>query len=127
MFQLSDAEGPSVVASFLFQDQMGIGTAEDGAYSLLILGEPRGNRFERTFTWYRPVGAEGKGAPRFFSWMDLDDDGEEEIFLEVFGAEARWWASLNRQGRTWTIGFQDSCGSPAVPGALDQGGQGGSR
>jgi hypothetical protein len=127
LFQLSTGETPSVVASFLFQDQMEVGAAADEAYSLLILGEPRGTRFERTFTWYRRVGDEGKGAPRFFSWMDWDGDGEEEVLLEVFGEEARWWAALDRENGVWSVAFQDSCGGIETQGPPEEDAQGGSR
>jgi len=112
VFQLTYGEGLSVVATFLYQDQMVVGPAPDASYSLLILGEPRGNRFQRTFTWFRPVEEEGKGAPRFFSWMDWDGDGQEEILLEVLGTENRWWAALNREGGSWSLSFQDACGAP---------------
>lgn len=124
VFQFPDGEAPSVVASFLFRDQMGVGPAPDDAYSLLILGEPQGAGFDRTFTWYRRVGDEGKGAPRFFSWMDWDSDGEEEILLEVFGAEARWWAALDREDGRWSLAFQDPCGAPEVQGPSEEGPQG---
>ena len=112
VFELSGGEGLSVVATFIFQDQLEVGPAPDGSYSLLIIGEPRGNRFERSYTWFRPVAEEGKGAPRFFSWMDWDNDGDEEILLEVLGTESRWWAGLDRENGRWSIAFQDPCGIP---------------
>jgi len=127
LFQFSTDEAPSVVATFLFQDQMEVGPAPDDSYSLLILGEPRGTRFDRTFTWYRRVGEEGKGSPRLFSRMDWDGDGEEEILLEVFGAEARWWAALDREEGSWFLSFQDPCGAPGAQGPSPEGSQGGSR
>lgn len=127
VFQLSTGEAPSVVASFLFQDQMGVGPAPGESYSLLILGEPRGTGFDRAFTWYRRVGDEGKGAPRFFSRMDWDGDGEEELLLEVFGAETQWWAALDREDGSWTIAFQDPCGAPEALGPSGEGSLGGSR
>jgi hypothetical protein len=123
-FQLTGSPGPSVVSTFLFQDQLEVGPAPEASYSLLIIGEPRGNRFERTFTWYRRVGEEGKGSPRFFSWMDWDQDGEDEVLLEVFGGERRWWAALEREGGGWSISFQEPCGRPAQPGADPAGGTG---
>jgi len=126
LFQFSTGEAPSVVATFLFQDQMEVGPAPDGSYSLLILGEPRGTRFDRTFTWYRRVGEEGKGAPRLFSRMDWDGDGEEELLLEVFGAETRWWAALDREDGRWFISFQDPCGAPGGQSPSEEGPEGGS-
>ena len=114
VFQPGPGDAPSIVGSFLIQDQMAVGPAPDAAYSLLIVGVPRGNRFSREFTWYRNVGESGKGAPRYFSKMDLDGDGDEELVLEVFGAEARWWATLEQEGRTWSLAFQEPCGVPTV-------------
>ncbi len=111
-FQHSSADPPSIIGTFLFQDQLGVGPAPDPSYSLLVLGEPQGNRFNRTYTWYRRVGDGGKGAPRYFSKMDWDGDGEEELLLEIFGAESRWWAALERAGRSWVLAFQDPCGEP---------------
>ena len=118
-------ETPAIVASFLFQDQMEIGPAPDPAYSLLVVGEPAGRQFNRTFTWYRRVADEGKGAPRFFSWMDWDQDGEDEIILEVFGADSKWWAALERENGNWTVAFQDPCGTPEAQVASTEGSQDG--
>jgi hypothetical protein len=106
---------------------MGVGPAPDESYSLLILGESLGTRFDRAFTWYRRVGDEGKGSPRFFSRMDWDGDGEEELLLEVFGADARWWAALDREDGSWTLAFQDPCGAPEAQNPPEEGSQGGSR
>jgi hypothetical protein len=115
---LPEAEAPAVVASFLFQDSLVVSDAPEDAYSLLILGEPRGNQWERTFTWFRPVNEQGKGAPRFFSHLDLDGDPAHEILLEVFGEDSRWWAILDREGRGWTVALQDPCGQPRGEGEV---------
>ncbi len=112
VFRPGRDDGPSVVATFLVQDEMAIGPAPDPAYSLLIIGAPMGNRFSRVYTWYRRVADHGKGAPRFFSKMDWDRDGDEELLLEVFGAENRWWAALDREGGVWSLVFQEPCGTP---------------
>jgi hypothetical protein len=112
VFRPGREEAPSVVGTFLIQDQLAIGVAPDPAYSLLVIGAPRGNQFSREYTWYRRVGDDGKGAPRFFSKMDWDGDGDEELLLEVFGAEARWWAALEREGGAWILVFQEPCGAP---------------
>jgi hypothetical protein len=125
LFLPPGSETPAIVASFLFQDQLEIGAAPDPAYSLLVVAEPAGNQFNRTFTWYRRVAEEGKGAPRFYSWMDWDQDGEDEILLEVFGADSKWWAALERENGNWTVAFQDPCGTPEAQTANTEGPQGG--
>jgi len=116
VFQLQAGEDPAVMATFLYQDRMSVGPAPGASYSLLVLGEPTPSsgdaEFDLAYAWFRPVGAEGKGAPRFFSHMDWDGDGEAEILLEVLGAETRWWAALDRDGGRWTLAFQDPCGVP---------------
>jgi hypothetical protein len=112
VFQLPGGEAPAVMATFLFRDQLVVGPAPDEAYSLLVLGEPRGSDFELTYSWYRPVSSAGKGAPRFFSRLDWDGDGDEEILLEVLGPEDRWFAALNRGADGWTLTYEDPCGSP---------------
>ena len=116
VFETQGREGPGISTTFVYRDEMAVEPAGDDAYALLLLGEPIGGRLQRTFTWYRPVATEGKGAPRLFSWMDWDEDGSDEILLEVFGAQARWWAALDREGETsWSVTFQDSCGGPTNP------------
>jgi len=116
VFQAEGDQGPGVAATFLYLDDLATGPADDDAYALFILGEPRSGGMQRTFTWYRPVGTEGKGAPRLFSWMDWDGDGREEALLEVFGSQARWWAALERgQDGTWSAEFEDACSVPGGP------------
>ncbi len=125
LFLPPGGETPAVVASFLFQDQMEIGPAPDQAYSLLVVGEPAGRQFNTTFTWYRRVADEGKGAPRLFSLMDWDQDGEDELLLEVFGADSKWWAALERENGNWTLAFQDPCGTPEAQAPPTEGSQDG--
>ena len=100
---------------------MEIGPAPDDSYSLLVVGEPTSRQYNRTFTWYRRVGDEGKGAPRLFSWMDWDQDGDAEILLEVFGADSKWWVALERENGNWTVAFQDPCGTPEAQVANTEG------
>lgn len=111
VFPVRGSDEPAVTATFLFDDQLAVGPAPSDAYSLMIIGERRGGAFARTYTWYRPVEAEGKGAPMLFARLDWDRDGTEEILLEVYGEQARWWASLDRRANAWQLDFQDSCGS----------------
>jgi len=116
ILDLAGGEGPAVLATFLHQDQLRIGPAPNPAYALMVLGEPRGSGFSLAYTWYRPVATEGKGAPRYFSRMDWDRDGQDEILLEVLGADSRWYAALDRGPEAWQMIFQDPCGTPGAQG-----------
>ena len=116
VMELGGGVGPAIMATFLHQDQLRIAPAPDGAYSLMVLGEPTresgGADFDLAYAWFRPVGVDGKGAPRWFSHLDWDGDGEVEILLEVLGADSRWWAALDRSDGSWTLAYQDPCGAP---------------
>ncbi|MGW8265205.1 MAG: hypothetical protein ACWGSQ_02490 [Longimicrobiales bacterium] len=116
--QILDLQGgdPAVLATFVHRDRLQVGPAPEEAYALMILGEPRGVGFELAYTWYRPVGGEGKGVPRYFSRMDWDGDGHEEILLEVLGADTRWFAALDRGLDGWQTIYQDPCGTPGAQG-----------
>jgi hypothetical protein len=116
VLDLPGTEGPAVMATFLYQDRLQVGPAPEEAYSLMILGEPRGPRFDLTYTWYRPVATEGKGAPRYFSRMDWDRDGQDEILLEVLGSDSRWFAAIDRKTDGWETIYQDPCGAPGAQG-----------
>lgn len=116
VLDLPGGEAPAVMATFVYRDRLQVGPAPDGAYALMILGEPRGPRFDLTYTWYRPVATEGKGAPRFFSRMDWDGDGQDEILLEVLGADSRWFAAIDKGPGGWETIYQDPCGTPGSQG-----------
>jgi len=116
ILDLPGEEDPAVLATFVYRDQLGVGTAPAEAYALMILGEPQGAGFELAYTWYRPVGAEGKGVPRYFSRMDWDGDGQEEILLEVFGSDTRWFAAMDRGPEGWQTVYQDTCGTQGTQG-----------
>ncbi len=112
LLEIPGLGAPAIMATFLYQDRMGIGPAPDEAYSLLVLGEPSGSDYSLAYAWYRPAGVQGKGAPRLFSHLDWDGDGETEILLEVFGEAHRWWAALEPGPEGWRLAFQDPCGAP---------------
>lgn len=115
-FRVPEAEGPSMAATFLFRDRLAVTSAQDAAYSLFILGTQRNGSIQRAFTWYRRVGDDGKGAPRYFDHLDWDGDGASEILLDVFGSGSRWFAEIERAGESWRQGFQDPCGAPESEG-----------
>jgi hypothetical protein len=116
ILDLPGTEAPAVMATFLHQDQLAIGRPPPQAYALMVLGEPEGPRFRLTYTWYRPVATEGKGAPRYFSRLDWDGDGSDEILLEVLGSDSRWFAAIDRGPSGWSTTYQDPCGAPGAQG-----------
>lgn len=110
-FQLRDAAEPWIAATFVNQDQLAIASPGQGAYGLFVIGRPVGTEYVEAFTWYRSVEAQGKGVPRYHDHLDWDDDGAGEILLDVFGANRRWFAALDRQDGQWVRSFEDMCGS----------------
>lgn len=110
-FRMTDAEGPSVAATFLVGDRLEVAEPGAGAYALFVMGTSQGGAYRASFVGYRPA-AGGKGAPRYFSHLDWDGDGDTEVLLDVLGARTRWFASLGQRGGGWVQTFQDPCGTP---------------
>ncbi len=115
-FDLPGSEGPYVAATFMVQDTLALAPPGQGAYALFVVGERAGGEHAEVFTWYRAVDTEGKGAPRYFDHLDWDGDGSEEILLDVFGSNRRWFAGLGRRDGAWVRTFQGACGSGSNPG-----------
>lgn len=113
VFRLPEASGPSVVATFLHGDRLATGPAGADAWALFVMGTAEGGSYRSSFIGYRDEGIEGKAAPRYFSHLDWDGDGDSEILLDVFGTEHRWFASLSRRAGSWAQTFQDPCGHPS--------------
>lgn len=110
-FQLADAASPWIAASFVNEDQLAVASPGQGAYALFVMGRPAGGEWVEAFTWFRSVEAEGKGAPRYHDHLDWDDDGADEILLDVFGANRRWFAALDRRDGAWARSYEDACAS----------------
>lgn len=100
----------AIAATFLLNDRLSVREAPETAYSIFVMGDEGPQGYQRTFAWYRPVDTEGKGAPRYFDHLDLNGDGSDEVILDVFGSDSRWFASLSRRGGSWVRTYQDSCG-----------------
>jgi hypothetical protein len=84
---------------------------EPGAYSLFVMGDATSGTYEISYMWYRLAESQGKGVPRYLDHIDWNGDGSEEILLEMFGSEDRWFAGLARQDGGWVRSFEDSCSS----------------
>jgi hypothetical protein len=107
---------PSVASTFMFRDRLAVedpGTPV--AYSLFVLGSPRAARYGIDYVWYRRVGDDGKGAPRFFQQFDWDGDGRSEVLLEVLGASSRWAAVLENADGEWSAVYEAGCDPEAGP------------
>lgn len=109
-FQLRNSPGQSVAATFMVEDELRVGAPAAGAYSLFVLSQQSDAGYVEAYTWYRDAAADGKAAPRYFDHLDWNGDGTDEILLDVFGADQRWFAALSRTGNDWARTFQDSCG-----------------
>lgn len=114
-FSLPEA-GRGIASTFLFADRIAVAPPGTGAYSLFVLGTEGDDGYARAFTWYRRADEDGKGVPRYFDHLDWDADGVSEVLLDVFGAEGRWFAGLDRQGDGWLRDFQDPCGAGGASG-----------
>jgi hypothetical protein len=114
-FELAGLPGAPVAATFLHRDELAVGSPGAGAYSLFVIGAGSGENYTAAFEWYRSVETEGKGAARYFDHLDWDGDGSEEILLEVYGADRRWYAALARQDGSWVRTYQDACGGSGSP------------
>ena len=115
-FQLTNVTGMTVAATFMHQDELVVASPRQGAYSLFVMGQQQGELYQDTYSLYRSVEAEGKGAPRYFDHLDWDGDGTDEILLDVLGSDRRWFAALSQRDGSWVRTFQDSCGSGSSSG-----------
>ena len=110
IFRPRGAETELIAATFLYGDSLTTGPAPPNAYSLFFLGEQIEGDFDPTYVRYREVGVDGKAAARFVDHMDWDDDGSDEILLQVYGVESRWFAALQRdEAGEWRETFREGC------------------
>lgn len=112
-FPLTGSDRPAFAATFVYRDVMRVGDAPDQAYSIFILGTGDATGYSSAYTWYRPYGAQGKAAPIFVTAFDWDRDAWEEILLEVYGRDTRWFMVLDAQNGAWRATYQDPCGEPS--------------
>lgn len=100
----------AIAATFMYDDRLSITEpSSPRAYSLMVLGTGGPENYQLEHVWYRPVSEGGKAAARFFEQFDWDGDGQAEILLEVFGANARWAAALDRGPDGWATVFESGC------------------
>ena len=114
-FQPLGTTSPTVAATFLYRDQLTVSPPGAGAYALFIVASPAGQEYRETFEWYQAADSAGKQAPRYFSHLDWNGDGQGEVVLDVFGSRARWHATLEQRAGSWVRTFESSCGAGASP------------
>jgi len=112
MFRTRPGEAPTVVATFVYADDLVVGPPGRGAYSVFLAADDDGAGYQSTYVDYRLASRDGKGAARYFDHLDVDGDGGEEIVLEVLGAGSMWLAILSRQAGAWVEAYRDPCGLP---------------
>ena len=112
MFRARPGGAPTVVATFVYGDDLGVGPAALGAYSVFLASDDDGAGYRSTYVDYRLFSRDGKGAARYFDHLDVDGDGNDEIVLEVMGEDSMWLSMLGRQGESWVEEYRDPCGLP---------------
>lgn len=114
--RLAPDDPPTVAATFMFRDRLAVedpGTPV--AYSLFVLGTETEGRVLLDYTWYRRVGDDAKGAPRFFQQFDWDGDERPEVLLEVMGTASRWPAVLELDDGDWELVYEAGCSAETAP------------
>jgi len=110
VFRRPEAEGPTIVATFVYEDGLRVGEAPAEAYSVFLMGDSGGEDYAISFASYRKYGEDGKAAPRYFDHLDWDGDGTSEIVLEVFGEDGLWASVLDRSDEGWSEVYRFGCG-----------------
>lgn len=110
VFRLDDLPEPAIVASFVYRDDLAVGAAPDDAYSVFLLGTQLGDRYQPDYVRYQVVGEGGKASTRYSGRLDWDQDGDQEILLEVSGADSQWFTAIDRRNENWVEVFEDPCG-----------------
>jgi len=107
---LDGGTSPGLAASFVFLDDLQVGGAPGRAYSVFFTARPLpGGVFEADYLWYRRADDGGKAWPRLQGHLDLDRDGRDELLLEVFGDDSRWFQLEGYRGGAWRTLFADAC------------------
>ncbi len=111
MFRARPGVPPTVVATFVYADDLAVGPAARDAYSIFLAADDDdGAGYRRTYVDYRLGSRDGKGVARYFDHLDIDGDGSDEVVLEVMGERSMWLSTLSRQGGVWVEEYRDPCG-----------------
>ena len=118
VFRARPGAAPTVVATFVSDDDLAVGPAPREAYSIFLTADDDdGAGYRRSYVDHRSQSRDGKGAARYFDHLDIDGDGSDEVVLEVMGEQSMWLSALTRQGGDWVEVYRDPCGlAPATSG-----------
>ncbi len=113
-FRARPGGAPTVVATFVYADELSVGQPARGAYSVFLASDDDdGTGYRGTYADYRLFSRDGKGSARYFDHLDIDGDGSDEMVLEVMGEDSMWLSTLGRRGGSWVEEYRDPCGLPA--------------
>jgi hypothetical protein len=112
MFRARPGGTPTVVATFAYADELSVGPAARGAYSVFLASDDDGTGYRGSYVDYRLFSRDGKGSARYFDHLDVDGDGSDEMVLEFMGENSTWLSVLGRQGESWVEKYRDPCGLP---------------
>ena len=113
MFRAQPGGAPTVVATFVYADELSVGPAARGAYSVFLASDDDdGTGYRGSYVDYRLFSRDGKGSARYFDHLDVDGDGSDEMVLEFMGENSVWLSALGRQGESWVEKYRDPCGLP---------------
>jgi hypothetical protein len=113
MFRARPGGAPTVVATFVYADELSVGPAARGAYSVFLASDDvDGTGYRGSYVDYQLFSRDGKGSARYFDHLDVDGDGSDEMVLEFMGENSMWLSALGRQGEFWVEKYRDPCGLP---------------
>lgn len=99
-----------VAATFLYRDQLNTDPAPAGSYSIFVMGEERGEGIAATYSEFQRGSTNGKLAPRFLGQLDWDQDGQQEVVLELLSEGQRTFRVLERDPDAFRSVLATTCG-----------------
>lgn len=95
--EVVEGGNPEMAATYLVGDDLEQGPASEDGYSVFyVAGYERRSGYTPLYSEVHNYAREGKEAPRLLDYLDWDEDEEEEILLQVFGAEDTWYETVAR-------------------------------
>lgn len=93
---------PEMAATYLVGDNLGVGPPQSEGYSVFYIADYETARgYNAIFSDVRDYRRSGKAAPRLLDYVDLDQSGDQEIVLEVYGSTQSWYDVLAQRNGGW--------------------------